>query len=92
MMRRQRNRILLLAGFVRSSEDSKEIQQACCKGLYALLASAAKAGEVDQLTTWQVVRAAVAMLELGNEIRDFTIILVNISCLDEGENYLPGWF
>ena len=72
----------LLAGFVRSSEDSGH-QEACCKGLYAL-PSAAQSGESDQLTTWQVVRASVTMLELGNEIRNFaTIMLVNISCSEE---------
>ena len=82
---------LLLAGFVRSSEDSKDTQQACCKGLYALLASAAKSGETEQLTTWQVVRASVTMLELGNEIRNFaTVMLVNISCSEEGRELFTG--
>ena len=80
MIRHGAVQALLLAGFVRSSADSKSTQEACCKGLYALLASTAQNGSTKQLVTWQVVRAAVEMLEYGNEIRDIaTILLVNIS-------------
>ena len=87
MLRHGAVEALLLAGFVRSSEDSKATQEACCKGLYALLASAARNGSTEQLATWQVVRAAVTMLESGNHIRDIaTILLVNISVLDEGRS------
>jgi len=82
---------LLLAGFVRSSNDTKAAQEACCKGLYALLASAAQAGNTEHLATWQVVRASVAMLEHGKEIRDIaTILLSNISCLDDGRSLFTG--
>ena len=91
MIRHGAVQALLLAGFVRSSADSKSTQEACCKGLYALLASTAQNGSTQQLVTWQVVRAAVEMLEYGNEIRDIaTILLVNISAEDEGRTLFTG--
>ena len=55
------------------------MQAACCRGLYAACDSV-ETDSADQAITWQVVRAAVAMLDMEPHIAELAgVLLLNIS-------------